>query len=189
MRITAQFLLAVCATLFDFTTAASTFSPTRPPALPLSVKSPYLNTLQFAGGDGGNGGYLAGQWPQFWAYAKKNSFGFETDTDFDSGQIVGWAGIIRVDGTPYTWMGAPNGPALVTQTAFEYTSTRSVFTMDVAGKVEMNITFMSPVTPSDQKRQSLIFSYLDVAVESVDGMSHNVQLYTDISAGMSILSN
>jgi len=47
----------------------------------------------------------------------------------------------------------------------------------------MNITFLSPLTPGDHKRQSLIFTYLDVAVQSLDGNSHDVQLYTDISAG------
>ena len=46
---------------------SSTFSPLRPPAIPLAVKSPFMNTWQQAGSDGGNGGYLAGQWPTFWA--------------------------------------------------------------------------------------------------------------------------
>jgi hypothetical protein len=46
--------------------AVSTFSPARPPALPLAVKSPYLSTWLSAGSDGGNGGYLAGEWPAFW---------------------------------------------------------------------------------------------------------------------------
>lgn len=55
--------------------------------------------------------------------------------------------------------------------------------MNVGGKVEMNITFLSPVTPSDLKRQSLVFSYLDVGVHSLDGASHDVQLYADVSAG------
>jgi len=90
--------------------------------------------------------------------------------------------MIRVDGKTYTWMGAP-GPQSVTQKSFEYTSTRSTFTMDVGGFVEMNITFLSPITPDDQKRQSLVFSYLDVGVQSLDGHFHEVQLYTDISAG------
>lgn len=48
--------------------AVSTFSPARPPSVPLAVKSPYLSTWQNAGSDGGNGGYLAGQWPTFWQY-------------------------------------------------------------------------------------------------------------------------
>jgi hypothetical protein len=46
--------------------ALSTFSPARPPAIPLAVRSPYLSTWLNAGSDGGNGGYLAGQWPVFW---------------------------------------------------------------------------------------------------------------------------
>lgn len=101
---------------------------------------------------------------------------------YSSGQVTAWTGMIRVDGTTYTWMGAP-GPQAVTQKSFEYTSTSSVFTMDVGGLVEMNITFLSPITPDDQKRQSLVFSYLDVGVQSLDGNAHDVQLYTDISAG------
>jgi len=93
--------------------------------------------------------------------------------------------MIRVDGTAYTWMGAKGNAANETtdQTSLSYTSTKSIFTMDVAGKVGMNIIFLSPVTPNDFRRQSLIFSYMDVQVYSVDGSSHEVQLYADISAG------
>jgi hypothetical protein len=83
-------------------------------------------------------------------------------------------------------MGSPaNVGDPVNQTSFEYTATRSVFTMQVAGKVEMTITFLSPISPDDQRRQTLVFTYLDVAVQSLDGDSHQVQLYADISAGMS----
>ena len=91
--------------------------------------------------------------------------------------------MIRVDGTAYTWMGAPTGPATANQITYEYTSTKSVFTIDVAGKVALNITFLSPITPDDMKRQSLVFSYMNVEVISVDGATHDVQLYSDISAG------
>ena len=61
--------------------------------------------------------------------------------------------------------------------------------MDVGNVVTMNITFLSPVNPTDMKRQSLPFSYLDVAVSSADGASHDVQLYTDITAGQSSKDN
>lgn len=70
----------------------------------------------------------------------------------------------------------------VNQTAFEYTATKSIFTMN-AGAVEMKITFLSPITPDDLKRQSLVFSYLNVEVSSLDGGNHDVQVYADISAG------
>ncbi|RMJ27040.1 Glutaminase [Aspergillus sp. HF37] len=143
----------------------STFSPARPPALPLAVRAPYMNTWQEAGSDGGNGGYLAGQWPTFW-----------------SGHITGWSGIVRVDGRPFTWMGGIPNTNMVNQVAYEYTSTKSVFTMHVDNKVEMNVTFLSPVTPDDFRRQSLVSSYLYVDVASMDGSTHNVQLYSDISA-------
>ncbi|KAI1194718.1 glutaminase GtaA [Nemania serpens] len=142
----------------------STFSPARPPAIPLAVKSPYLNTWLNAGGDGGNGGYLAGQWPVFWQQ-----------------QITAWTGMIRVDNTTYQWMGSLPNVQNVDQTEFSYTSTRSNFVMSVGGKVGMNITFLSPVTPNDLKRQSLTFSYLDVGVYSIDGANHDVQLYADVS--------
>ncbi|KAK8244847.1 glutaminase GtaA [Phyllosticta capitalensis] len=155
-------LIATC--LAAVASAASTFTPARPPALPLAVRSPYLNVWLNAGSDGGNGGYIAGKWPVFW-----------------SNQVNGWAGMIRVDGTSYTWLGDP-GPQAVSQTAYDFTSTRSSFTMDVAGKVSMNITFLSPVTPNDLKRQSLTFSYLNVDVVSSDGQNHDVELYSDISA-------
>lgn len=100
-----------------------------------------------------------------------------------SQQIMAWQGFIRVDGNVYEWMGAAGGVPTVDQTDFSYTSTRSTFIMNVGGAVEMNVTFMSPVTPNDLARQSLTFSYLDVAVRSLDGGTHDVQLYSDVTAG------
>lgn len=66
--------------------AQSSFTPLRPPALPLAVRSPYMSTWQQAGSDGGNGGYLAGEWPSFW-----------------NGEITGWTGFITVDNETYAW--------------------------------------------------------------------------------------
>ena len=73
-------------------------------------------------------------------------------------------------------------PTVVNQTSFSYTSTRSIFTMQ-AGPVNMNVTFLSPVTPDDLLRQSMPITYLTVQVQSADGQEHDVQLYTDVSAG------
>jgi hypothetical protein len=55
--------------------------------------------------------------------------------------------------------------------------------MEVNSQVQMVITFLSPVTPDDYVRQSLPMSYMQVSVVSIDGKSHNVELYSDISAG------
>lgn len=70
----------------------------------------------------------------------------------------------------------------VVQTGYEYTPTSSIFTLDVAGQVEMTATFLSPVLPESLLEMSLPYSYLDVAVRSLDGKRHNVELYTDVSA-------
>lgn len=77
-----------------------------------------------------------------------------------------------------------NVPTSVTQESFEYTSTRSTFNLNVDSKVFMNVTFLSPITPTDLQRRSIIGSYLYVNVISIDGGSHSVQLYADTSAGM-----
>jgi hypothetical protein len=92
--------------------------------------------------------------------------------------------MIRVDGKVYNWMGSPKDIPKATQVSAEYTSTSSIFTIRADGKVEIKVTFLSPVTPKDFKRQSLVFSYMEVAVSSIDGSEHKVQIYTDISAGM-----
>lgn len=110
-----------------------------------------------------------------------------------SGAITGWTGLIRVNGTSYVWLGNPvltsGSLQAVNQTSFEYTSTRSIFQQNVNGQVGLTVTFLSPITPEDYVRGSLISSYLDVQVSSLDGNTHDVQLYTDISAGeSSILS-
>lgn len=91
-----------------------------------------------------------------------------------------------MDDISYVWMGEPIDISLhANQTAFEYTSTSSIFTMNINNQVELTATFLSPVAPNDLMRSSLPFSYLEVDVKSTDGNEHAVQLYTDISAGRS----
>ncbi|KAG6035475.1 hypothetical protein E4U41_006078 [Claviceps citrina] len=143
--------------------ADSTFSPARPPAVPLAVRSPYLN-VWLNGQENGPHAILPGQWPRFWATG-----------------VQGWQGFIKVDGQDYNWMGGAPGAPTVDQQSMEYTSTRSLFNMSVAGKVAMNIEFLSPVFAEDLRRQSVPFSYLNVAVRSLDGASHSVQIYADVS--------
>lgn len=102
-----------------------------------------------------------------------------------SGQATGWTGLIRVDNTTYTWLGNPNPlPQTANQISFEYTSTRSTFDFDVGGLLSLKVQFLSPISPNDLLRQSAPVSYMSVSVASKDGKEHDVQLYTDVSAGM-----
>ncbi|MGI5184337.1 glutaminase domain-containing protein [Dactylosporangium sp. CA-152071] len=137
--------------------AASTFSPIRPPATPLAVRSPYLSTWLRAD-------TLPGNWPTFWA-----------------GAATAMTGIVRVDGQPFVFMGSPSGGwPLATQTALVVTATRSTFTI-TAGAVRLEVEFLSPVDPANLRRQSVPMSYLSVTATATDGGSHAVSVYLDIS--------
>jgi hypothetical protein len=99
--------------------AASTFSPIQPPATPLAVRSPYLSAWLRAD-------TLPGNWPTFWA-----------------GAVTAITGIVRVDGQPYVFMGAPSGGwPLATQSSLAVTATRSTFTI-TAGPVWVQLAATS----------------------------------------------
>ena len=138
------------------------FRPLRPPAIPLAVRSPYLSTWISTR----NKETLNGQWPMFW-----------------NGAEVGWAGLIQVDNTTYEWLGYPssalaNIESVITE-SIEYTVTKSVFTIS-AGKVGVNVTFLTPITLDDLRRQSLPASYMSLSFWSLDKKKHSVSLYSDV---------
>ncbi|TBU23523.1 hypothetical protein BD311DRAFT_781613 [Dichomitus squalens] len=154
------FLATICVNMFFEAGAVSwTSTPFSPPSVPLAVRSPYLSVWLPQGA----GSALNDQWPQFW-----------TGQD-----IIGWAGFAKVDGTAYVWMGSPGVPN-VTFTKATQKSLQSNF-VPTAGPVDLNITFLSPVEPSDLVNQSLPLSYYSISATSNDGKSHNVQIYVDIS--------
>ena len=138
------------------------FTPLRPPAVPLAVRSPYLSTWVSTH----TKETLNGQNPIFW-----------------TGAEVGWSGLIQVDDTTYEWLGYPSSalPNIESATteSVKYTATKTVYTIS-AGKVGVNVTFLTPITLSDLKRQSLPASYLSLSFWSLDKKNHSVNLYTDI---------
>lgn len=138
--------------------AAGTFTPVRPPATPLIVRSPYLSTWQ--GSDN-----LAGTWSSFW-----------------NGHITAMCGIARIDGTPYLFAGSPGSPALTAmeQVSLEVTATRSIYVLS-GGGVELTVEFLSPVDPDNLRRQSVPFGYVTMRAASTDGEGHAVEVYFDIS--------
>jgi hypothetical protein len=151
-------------------------TPIRPPAVPLAVRQPYLSSWL-------PGTLLPGTWPQFW-----------------EGSTTEMAGIVRIDGVAYLFMGdpqlvldVPDGnhgtphtiqdfPRALDQTALRMTPTRSRFELQ-GGGVGLVVEFLSPVEPDDLKRQSIPLSYVTVTANSIDGQTHQVQIYLDISGG------
>ncbi|KAI0952144.1 hypothetical protein AcV7_008040 [Taiwanofungus camphoratus] len=141
-----------------------TATPFNPASVPLAVRSPYLSAWLAQSG----GTALNAAWPQFW-----------------TGSTLGWAGYVKVDGTTYNFLGVPNVPGTQSQEAvqksLEFTSTQSIFVL-TAGPIDLTVSFLSPVEPSNLINQSLPFSYLSLSAAANDGNSHTVQVYTDISA-------
>ncbi|KIK53986.1 hypothetical protein GYMLUDRAFT_142150, partial [Collybiopsis luxurians FD-317 M1] len=136
-----------------------------PPAIPLAVRSPYLQA------------YLPSttpvqQWPNFWT----------------TKHILGWGGLLRVDGVIYSWLGhfegvAPNLNTTLPSAAFngyQITPTRSVLSL-TAGAMAINVTFLSPIESDDLVLQSFPFSYIYFEASSTDGNSYLLQVYQDIT--------
>ncbi|KAJ7585371.1 hypothetical protein C8J56DRAFT_946578 [Mycena floridula] len=153
------FLLGLCVSQL----VEAQFSAARnfwPGSYPLAVRSPYLNS---------------------WFNIQAGTTNLKTwPTPWDVSNNNGWSGAVRVDGVAFAWMGdMANATNLQSS---EVTPTRTMFTI-TAGPVLLNITFLSPIEPTDLVKQSLPFSYLAIDVVCTDGKSHSVQLYSDITAG------
>ncbi|KIK51941.1 hypothetical protein GYMLUDRAFT_180789 [Collybiopsis luxurians FD-317 M1] len=136
----------------------------QPPAIPLAVRSPYLQA------------YLShtpinsslSQYPNFW-----------------TGHLLGWAGLLIVDDAFYNWLG--NHPTTsnvtvntTTLESYQVTPTRSILNM-TAGNMAVNITFLSPIEPDDLALQSFPFTYIFLEASSTDGKPHSLQVYHDIT--------
>jgi hypothetical protein len=133
----------------------------RPPSIPLAVRSPYLSTWLPATG-------LTSAAPQFW-----------------NGAPRGFVGLVRIDGQPYAWAGAPVlstglAVAALPPISTAVTATRSIFVAG-AGGVQLTAEWLSPVEPGDLQLQSAPLTLLTVSVSFTDGNAHSVQVYADIT--------
>ncbi|KAM0797935.1 hypothetical protein BDR22DRAFT_891711 [Usnea florida] len=143
------------------------YSPARPPAIPLAVRSPYTSA---------------------WSSTSNNGTLNTNGVIFWPGTPLGWEGIVTVDGTSYEYLGTgsstlptlPNLKPAVPLTV-SYDSQYSNFTFR-AGPVEITASFLSSVLPKDLCRTSIPLSYLTTSVSSLDSNSHSVQFYSDVNA-------
>ncbi|KAK8241627.1 hypothetical protein HDK77DRAFT_462568 [Phyllosticta capitalensis] len=144
------------------------YSPARPPAVPLAVRSPYTSA---------------------WSTTSKNGTLNGGSVKFWTGEDIGWEGMVLVDGTAYEFMGdgitdlpLMDNIKYATPRTVTYDSQYSNFTFS-AGPVDLTASFFSPVIPQDLCRTSIPLSYLLVSWRSKDNSSHSVQLYNDVNAG------
>ena len=140
---------------------AQTFTPIKPPAVPLITRQPYMNTWLRAAD-----GLAPGVWPEYW-----------------NGSVKAITGIAYIDDQPYLFLGAPAVPAIpnrMQQTALQTTPTQSIFTF-TGGGVALTVDFLSPVEATDLRRLSMPLSDIITTARSSDGIHHSVAVYFDIS--------
>lgn len=142
------------------------YSPARPPAIPLAVRSPYTSAWSTTSGDS----TLNSASPIFWP-----------------GDSLGWEGIVMVDGISYEYLGTGSQSLpkldnfkIAKPKTVSYDSQYSNFTF-TAGPVEILASFLSPVTPKDICRTSIPLSYLTTSIKSLDGRSHHIRFYSDVN--------
>lgn len=117
-----------------------------PNAVPLAIRSPYLNAWV------GSSNLTPPTWPGTWNGHVSITAHLPHHPPWlcvliaciPCSKILGWAGFVRVDETAYQWQGM-GGPGERTNfSGFSVTPTRTLFTA-VAGPVQLNITFLSPI--------------------------------------------
>jgi hypothetical protein len=126
----------------------------RPPAVPLIAHNPYFSV---------------------WSMADHLT---DEDTRHWTGAPQSIAGLARIDGQTYRFMGAmPRSAPAMQQTALEVTPTRTIYTFQAA-QVTLTVTFFTPAFPKDLDLLSRPVTYLTFAV-SGDG-AHDVTLLVDV---------
>lgn len=108
-------------------------------------------------------------------------FSIWSDTDdLTASNTVHWtgkpqpiAGLIRIDGKPYRFMGdSPREMPAMQQTAHSITPTHTRYSFTQSG-VQLDLTFFTPAILSDLDVLSRPVTYLSYTVRSIDGQSHN----------------
>ncbi|KAF8883854.1 hypothetical protein BD779DRAFT_1443529 [Infundibulicybe gibba] len=132
-------------------------APSWPGAVPLAIRSPHFNSWLPAAGN------LSGHAePIYW-----------------NNRALGWLGSIRIDGVPWDWFGNFDSDTFLVN--ITTTPTRTILNI-LAGPMELEVTFLSPIEPTDLVRQSFPFTYMYLTANANDGANHSVQVYSDITA-------
>ena len=130
----------------------------RPPAVPLVVHDPYFSIWSPSD-------KLAESWPVHW-----------------TGTTQALCGMVRIDGKTYRLMGLePHALPAMEQVGLQVLPTRTIYDFQSAG-VHVQLTFLTPMLPSDLDLVARPVTYLTWTVRSTDERQHDVSLYYDNSA-------
>ncbi len=132
----------------------------RPPAVPLVVNDPYLS---------------------IWSFCDRLT---DDETRHWTGQPQPMAGLIRIDGEAWRFVGGPldyiglNIPAMQ-QTSLTVLPTRTLYEFAAAG-IRLTLTFMTAALPHDLELLSRPVTTIEMQLRATDGQAHQVELYVDV---------
>jgi Domain of unknown function (DUF4965)/Domain of unknown function (DUF5127)/Domain of unknown function (DUF1793)/Domain of unknown function (DUF4964) len=137
-----------------FAAGAQSVAQQRPPAVPLIAHNPYFS---------------------IWSMADHLT---EQDTKHWTGAPQPIAGLARIDGETYRFMGSePHTIPAMEQSALEITPTRTIYTF-TAEQVTLTVTFFTPALPKDLDVLSRPVTYLSLSATSA--AVHDVTLLVDV---------
>ncbi len=159
MKVLSKLLLAICAFV---PCCLHGEAPFRPPAVPLVACDPYFS---------------------IWSQADKLT---DVNTTHWTGRAHRLTSMIRIDGKTFRLMGTDVASAApLPQTGLEVLPTRTIYSFAGQG-VAVSLTFMTAVLPEDLDRLSRPVTYLIWSAESEDGKAHEVSIYFDASAELTV---
>lgn len=134
----------------------------RPPSVPLVACDPYFS---------------------IWSPADKLT---DTDTVHWTGKPNRITSLVRIDDKSFRLLGKEPGdvPAL-NQTGVEVLPTRTICTFEGQG-VQLKVTFMTPALSDDLMICSRPVTYVTWQAQAVDGKKHNISVYFDASAELTV---
>ncbi len=105
-----------------------------------------------------------------------------SNTKHWTGKEQALLGLIKVDGTTYSYMGKTNadGVQMARQKSVVLNATQTIYDF-VCGKVTLNLTFTSPLLLNNLDILSRPVSYVAYKVKSTDGKPHQVKVYLGAS--------
>ena len=137
--------------------SAQSLGAFRPPAVPLVTVDPYTSTWSFSD-------QLTESWPVHW-----------------TGAVQGMAGMMRVDGRTYRFIGPENiCSQAARQVSLAVRPTTTQYTFEAAD-VELTVTFTTPMLPADLRLLSSPVTFVTFGAKALDGKRHKVKVYLDLS--------
>ncbi len=134
----------------------------RPPAVPLVTHDPYFS---------------------IWSMNDQLTDG---PTRHWTGRPQPLTGLISIDGHALRWMGdSPESTPAMRQTGLRVTPTRTVYSFEGQG-IKLEVSFLSPVIPSDMDLMSRPISYLAMSASSMDGKPHKVAMLLEVSSLLAV---